>query len=301
MSFLELESAFAGGVGQGLDFAMVFEPASIEDDLRDFLSGATLGDQLAYLGGDGHIGAGVGFGTDLGLGRVNRNESLTDRVINDLSSDVAAGEMDSQARAGGRAGKLLAKTSVAEFAFVGGGHGLLDGFAFLAAELFAGETHTFAFVGLWRVEGSDVCGTLTNHLVVNALDTELGVFRDGDFYTFGDIEKDRMGLSEAKVKDFALDSGLETDAVDFHVTLEAVRDTNNHVSKKSAGETMECLVLAVVASAIDSKLLAFDFCGDRGGKFPLEFSLRAFDKDGAVGANGHFDLRRDSDGFFTDS
>jgi hypothetical protein len=64
---------------------------------------------------------------------------------------------------------------------------------------------------------------------------------------------------------------------------------------------MKSLVLAVVASTVDSKLLAIDLCGDRGGKFPLEFSLRAFNKDGAIGAHGHFDLCGDGDGFFTDS
>jgi hypothetical protein len=64
---------------------------------------------------------------------------------------------------------------------------------------------------------------------------------------------------------------------------------------------MEGLVLAVIASAVDGEFFPVDLSGDRGRKFPFEFSLRALDEHGAVGVNGHFDLGRDGDGFFTDA
>jgi hypothetical protein len=105
----------------------------------------------------------------------------------------------------------------------------LDGFAFFAAEFLTGESDTFAFIGLRRVIGTDIGGTLANHLVVNALDREFGVISDGDFYTLRDIEMDGMGFSKAEVQEFALNSGLEANAMDFHVALESFGDTHDHV------------------------------------------------------------------------
>jgi hypothetical protein len=209
--------------------------------------------------------------------------------------------MNGETRTGWCACELLAKACVAEFAFVDGRHGLLDGFAFFAAELLSGESHTFAFVGLRWVIGTDIGGALTNHLVVNALDGEFGVIGDGDFHTFRDIEMDGMGFPEAQIQEFALDSGLETDAMDFHVALESIGDSRDHVRKQGAGESVESFVFALLTGALDGEDFAIDFRRNTCREFPLEFSLRAFDEHRAIAVDGYFDLWWDRDGFFTDS
>ena len=92
-------------------------------------------------------------GAEFGLRGVNGSERLARRVVDDLRGDVALGEMDGETRALGRSSDLLAKAPMAELAFVGGcGHGLLDGFAFLAADLFSGVADSLALVGFRRVE-----------------------------------------------------------------------------------------------------------------------------------------------------
>ena len=70
--------------------------------------------------------------------------------------------------------------------------GLLDGFAFLAADLFADVADALALVRLRRVVGADIGRELTDELFVDAFDLDLGVFRDGDLDLGGNWEKNGM-------------------------------------------------------------------------------------------------------------
>ena len=55
MRTLEIESGFAGRVGQGLDAAVVEIAATIEDHLLDALLFCALGDELANLSSGGDV------------------------------------------------------------------------------------------------------------------------------------------------------------------------------------------------------------------------------------------------------
>src|SRR5579862_5908026 len=57
---------------------------------------------------------------------------------------------------------------------------LLDGFAFLALDVFTEVTDTLALVRLRRIIGADIGGDLADQLPVDAFDFDLGVFRDSD-------------------------------------------------------------------------------------------------------------------------
>src|SRR5215467_4103647 len=55
---LELETRFAGGVGEGLDTAVIEIAAAVEDDLRNALFLGALGDLLTDFLGSGDVAAG---------------------------------------------------------------------------------------------------------------------------------------------------------------------------------------------------------------------------------------------------
>ena len=80
-------------------------------------------------------------------------------------------------------------------------HGLLDGFAFLALDVFAGVADTLALVRLGRIVGADVGGDLADQLAVDAFDLDLGVFRDGDLDALRDREMDVVREAEVQVED----------------------------------------------------------------------------------------------------
>ena len=63
---------------------------------------------------------------------------------------------------------------------------LLNRLAFLAPNHFAGVTHAFAFVRLWRVVTPDVSCNLADKVFVDAADADLCILRDGDFDPVGD-------------------------------------------------------------------------------------------------------------------
>jgi len=153
--------------------------AAVEDDFRDFLCRSTFGNKLADLLGRGDIGRRL-LGLEIRLGRVDRDKRRARFVIDDLRGDMSSGKVNTEARTLGGAGKFLAQACVAEFSFVGGGHRLLDGFAFFAADLFTDKAHTFAFVRLGRIKRADVSGALTNQVVVDAFDGDFCVLSHGD-------------------------------------------------------------------------------------------------------------------------
>src|ERR1700760_3490 len=59
---LEVQAAFAGGVGQGLDPAMIQIGTPVEDDLLDAGGQRPFRDQLAYGGRGSLVSAGFQFG-----------------------------------------------------------------------------------------------------------------------------------------------------------------------------------------------------------------------------------------------
>jgi len=115
---LELKATFAGSVSQGLNFAVVFKAASIENNFGNLVRGSTLCNKLTDLRSSSHVGANACLLAESGFKRVNGNQGLSCQIINDLSCDMTSREMDCQAGTGGCACQLLTKTGVAEFTFV---------------------------------------------------------------------------------------------------------------------------------------------------------------------------------------
>src|SRR5690606_8156856 len=94
----ELQAAFARGVGQRLDAAVVAVAGTVEGDLLDARGLGLLGDDATDLGGSfGVLGALQPF-ADVGLGGARRGKDLRAVRAEQLRIDVLAGAQHRQAR-----------------------------------------------------------------------------------------------------------------------------------------------------------------------------------------------------------
>src|SRR5690606_25155926 len=97
--WLELQTAFTGGVCKGLNTAMIEIGPAIEDHFRDAGLGAALGDQLADLS------CGFGSGTvldgtlDVLVEGRSGGQGTAVRVVDDLGVDILVRTEDRQTRA----------------------------------------------------------------------------------------------------------------------------------------------------------------------------------------------------------
>src|SRR6476469_5056831 len=109
---LELQSAFAGSVGEGLHPAMEQKAAAIEYDLADTDLLGALGESLA----DGRrtIAGRAGLALEVLVQGRRRGEGLALRIVDDLRIDVPARTVDRKSRlAGGTSAKRGADTAAA--------------------------------------------------------------------------------------------------------------------------------------------------------------------------------------------
>src|SRR5581483_8495107 len=84
----EIETALAGGIGQGLHPAMKHIGAAVEHDPLDSRLLGALGDQLPDRGRSGAIGAGLDVTLDVAVERRGRGQRLPLGVVDDLRIDV---------------------------------------------------------------------------------------------------------------------------------------------------------------------------------------------------------------------
>ena len=75
--------------------------------------------------------------------------------------------------------------------------GLLGFLTFLAADLFSRVTDTLALVRLGRIIAADIRSELSDALLVDSLDENLGVVRDSDLDIVGDRVEERVAVAEA--------------------------------------------------------------------------------------------------------
>src|SRR5579863_5212767 len=85
---LELEPALAGGVGQGLDPAVIQIGAAVEHDARDPRRLGAFGEQFADRARRRGIGPGLQTGLEAGIEGRGRGERSPGRIVDDLSIDM---------------------------------------------------------------------------------------------------------------------------------------------------------------------------------------------------------------------
>jgi hypothetical protein len=112
--------------------------------------------------------------------------------------------------------------------------------------------------------------------------------------------KERMGTTEGKVEVSTLDCGTQTDAVDFKILHEALRNADDHVLNEAARGAVEGFVLTMLRSTGDDDGAVFVDERDTVRKGEVEFAFRAFD-DHQVAIQFDGDFFRERDWFETDS
>lgn len=101
---LEFQSAFAGGVGEFFDDAVIQHAVAVEDDGVNTVGFGALGDDFTdHDGGGGATFAAVDLAGDVGLHRRSRGQRLASHVVDDLGVNVGQSAIDAQARARGGA------------------------------------------------------------------------------------------------------------------------------------------------------------------------------------------------------
>ena len=113
---------------------------------------------------------------------------------------------------------------------------LLDGFAFLALDVFARIAHALALVRLRRVEAANLGGDLADDFFVRAFDGQLGVFLDGHLDLGGNRVINGMRKTERQVHHVALNGGFEADALNFELFDKAIGHALDHVVDVVAGD-----------------------------------------------------------------
>ena len=170
----------------------------------------------------------------------------------------------------------------------------------LSADVLALVADALALVGLRRADLADLGGRLAHHLLVGALDDDLG--RGGNLE--GDagarLDRDRVRVADLELEIGALERGAVADALDLEALLEALRDALDHVRDERAREPVERAVLAALGRTRhgDDALVLRDLHPLRD--LLLERAERAGHGHAArLQLNGH--AGRDFDGSFADS
>src|SRR6478609_8226055 len=229
------QPTFTGALGDRRDPAVVLVATTVEHDGLDAGVLGPGGDELADLLGLGRLVAVEG--AQVSFHRRSRRHGLADRVVHDLDEEVTAGARHDEAGTGRGAGDLLATAHLATDA--GGSlglaalddhcHGLLTGLSNLATALLARVANTLALVRVGLAQLADVGRDLTDELLVDALHREAGRVLDGEADAGGSLDEDRVRVSERELEVRALRGDTVTRAVDLHLLLVALGDTEDHV------------------------------------------------------------------------
>src|SRR5699024_765442 len=146
----------------------------------------------------------------------------------------------------GRTADLLAGTQLATGArsalrgkrLVGpdrNGHGLLTSLSSLAEDVLARVADTLALVGLGLAELADVGRSLTDDLLVDALDGQLGGGLDHELDALGGVDDHRVREAERELELLGtLGDHTVTDTDDFELLLVALGHADDHVVDQGA-------------------------------------------------------------------
>src|SRR6476661_7870818 len=279
------QTAFAGALGDRRDPAVVLVATTVEHDGLDAGVLGTGGHELADLLGLGRLVAVEG--AQVSFHRRSRRHGLADRVVHDLDEEVTAGARHDEAGTGRGAGDLLATAHLATDA--GGSlglaalddhcHGLLTGLSNLATDLLARIANTLALVRVGLAQLADVRRHLADELLVDALHREAGRVLDGEVDAGGSLDEDRVRVSERELEVRALRRDTVTRAVDLHLLLVALGDTEDHVVDERAGQAVARARVALVVGALDLEVALAQLDRDRLNDGQGELTLGALDEN----------------------
>src|SRR5690606_22373886 len=129
--------------------------------------------------------------------------------------------------------------------------------SFFATYDFVGVTHTLAFVRLRTTEVADLRSHLTDQLLVDALDQDIGLAGGFSGNTLRQFVVDRMGEAQREVQDLAFGLGLVTHTDQLQLALEALAHANDHVVDQCTSGTGHGLVLLIAIAGSETQLTSF--------------------------------------------
>src|SRR6478752_5233123 len=281
----EGQTAFAGALGDRRDPAVVLVATTVEHDGLDTGVLGTGGHELADLLGLGRLV--TVEGAQVGLHRRGRGHGLAHGVVDNLDEEVTGGARHDEAGTARGAGDLLATAHLATDA--GGSlglaalddhcHGLLTGLSDLATDLLARVANALALVRVGLAQLADVRRDLTDELLVDALHREAGRVLDGEADAGGSLDEDRVRVSERELEVRALRGDTVTRAVDLHLLLVALGDTEDHVVDERPGQAVTRARVALVVGALDLEVALAQLDRDRLHDGQGELTLGALDDD----------------------
>ena len=259
---------------------MVLVATAVKDNL---LNSGTLGLLVALEGANIRLDGGGG------------GQRATGDIVDQLHVNVAGGTMDGKTRNGSGAAEGLAETGMALGASLttAGGHilahrktllvcflaHLLTRLSDLATNLLAGVVDALTLVRIILAQATDHSRDLSDLLLINTGDGELGLTIGGKRDSLRSLNEDGVGITEGELQVGALLQDTVANTGDFHVDGVAFGDTNDHVVDEGAGQAVESTVLALIVRPgdLDFALLKCD-C-DRRINVELEGALRPLDSD----------------------
>src|SRR3984957_3769507 len=300
----EIQSAFAGRLGQGFHPAVIEVTAAIEHHVLDALFLGAFRDQLADRLGRVDAGAGLQAFARRLLDRGRRSERDALFVVDHLGIDVLGraehGEPLALARrATQRAANaaLAAQNSVAELGHHAAPLLLL---AFLAEDTFAGIFYALALVRLRRPIIANLGGDLTDLLPIAAGDHDFDRPRRRNGDAFGDRIDDVVAIAERDLQILALHRGAIADAVDLEPLLKTLGDAGDQIGDQRARRAPLRAGALGFETWIDLDLAAVELHGNVVVQHDLQGAFRAFDLDRLAFHVGG-DAGRDGDWFFADA
>src|SRR5439155_21758546 len=307
----EVETGFAGGIGERLDPPVVPEPGSIEDDALDTGGPGPLGDQAAddrRLFDLGLLGA-----AELLLDRRRRRERLARAVVDDLRVDVDVAAEHREARP--RPGSLHAEADpVVALASCGAAAGDLRhrpsfnplllaadlaGLAGLAADLLPGIAHALALVGLRLARGPDAGGDLADELLVDPDHREAGRVLELEADPRRRVDLDRVAVAQVELELLADLRGAIAHAGDLESLAVAVGDADDHVVDERPGQPVELAMGLLLGRPADDDRAVLLADGHVGVELTAQGPLRARDREPPP-LDRHVDGRGDGDGHAAD-
>src|SRR5690606_25910763 len=239
---LEFQAGFTRSLGQRLHTTVITEARTVECDRLDAGSLGLFGHALANHGGGGSIAAGGllvrRLAAHFWLQRGSAEEHTIAFRRNDACVNVRVRPMHRQAMYAqfgdlptGRdrttqTGNFLVHNSSLPARL------LLLGF--FEDDALVGVTYALALVGFGTTVCTDLCGNLTDHLLVSTLDDDFrlaGAFR---LHALGQLMHDVVRETELQLQRIALDLGAETHTNQVEATFETLADAGDHVVHQGA-------------------------------------------------------------------
>src|SRR3990167_989987 len=100
---------------------------------------------------------------------------------------------------------------------------------FFTTDDFVCVTHTFTFVRFWRTEVADLSGHLTNQLLINTLNQDIGLARGFSSDACRQVVINRMREAQSQGQYFAFSLCFITNTNQLKLALKALADASYHV------------------------------------------------------------------------